>query len=129
MTMGLRVHQIIDEGGLKIKAAQRKAKSDKLLETVYSSLMDSLKKHRVEREKRAVTYGRLEDTPIAPPEKLKAKGKEKLSKEEMKLRPIYEIDLAKKEPPVYEIEVKEKLRLLKLRLAKLAKGDILQGHL
>lgn len=128
MTMGLRVHQIIEEGGLKIKAAQRKAKSDKLLETVYSSLMDSFKKHRVEREKRAVTCGSLEDIPIAPPEKLKAKGKEKLSNE-VKLRPIYEIDLAKKEPPVYEIEVKEKLRLLELRLAKLAKGDILQGHL
>ncbi len=39
MTMGMKVHQIVDEEDLQKKAKERKKESDDILESVYSMLM------------------------------------------------------------------------------------------
>jgi hypothetical protein len=46
MTLGLKIHEILDEEELKKRAAERKAESDRVLETIYSKLIDTIKKKK-----------------------------------------------------------------------------------
>jgi len=46
MTIGLKIHEILDEEELKKRAAQRKAESDQVLETIYTKLIDTIKKKK-----------------------------------------------------------------------------------
>jgi hypothetical protein len=46
MTLGLKIHEILDEEELKKRAAQRKAESDQVLESIYTKLIDTIKKKK-----------------------------------------------------------------------------------
>ncbi len=46
MTIGLKIHEIVDEEELRKRAAQRKAESDKVLDLIYSKLIDTIKRKK-----------------------------------------------------------------------------------
>ena len=47
MTIGLKIHEILDDDEIKKRAEQRKAESDQVLELIYSKLIDTIKKKNV----------------------------------------------------------------------------------
>lgn len=46
MTIGLKIHEIVDEEELRKRAAERKAESDKVLEMIYTKLIDTIKRKK-----------------------------------------------------------------------------------
>ena len=46
MTIGLKIHEIVDEEELRKRAAERKAESDKVLEVIYGKLIDTIKRKK-----------------------------------------------------------------------------------
>ena len=46
MTIGLKIYEILDEEELRKRAAERKAQSDKVLELIYTKLIDTIRKKK-----------------------------------------------------------------------------------